>query len=617
MNKWVLPIAASLLLFSACKEPIDIPAPATTPPETTNTIEFTAHIGTNDTVVEFDSAADGYEFYRSTEFNCDLVNYGSCANGQMDLLNGTNIIDTALTLSQNAIYTLKSATEQSQGLHVSANRFSTSLRDQMVSFDNKLWVIGGDNDEREIWSSTDGVAWIQEVINVNFLPRKSHNIVVFNNKLWVIGGDNKNDVWSSIDGISWALEQAEAAFPKGFGDNIALFGGKIWLFGIEEVMGSFKTAAWSSSDGKLWVKEILNNAFFARTNYQLISFNNKLWVIAGKADRSLTLYSDVWSSADVKNWKQLRNEMTFSARYKSQAISFNNKLWLIGGLQRRAATAIWSSIDGVTWVQEADNAPFSIRLDHQVEVFNNKLWVIGGINYTSVGYTNDVWSSTDGVTWVQEIANGAFSARASHQVIAFKNKLWLIGGNADVSDNQAGLNDIWSSEDGITWVQEKVNAEFPARLGHQVEVFDGKLWLSGGFTTTPSPAVYSDVWSSDDGITWENKTNNAAFAFRRYHQMVAFNNKLWVIGGQSTDGNKNDVWSSTDGVLWASENNSAAFLKRHLHQAVNFNNKLWLIGGAGIQQTSDGESAHVYNDVWSSDDGKAWRKSYKGKVTFE
>ncbi len=47
-----------------------------------------------------------------------------------------------------------------------------------------------------------------------------------------------------------------------------------------------------------------------------------------------------------------------------------------------------------------------------------KLYLIGGRDNT-MGRKNDVWSSEDGVNWIEETASAQFSAREDHQVVVF------------------------------------------------------------------------------------------------------------------------------------------------------------------------------------------------------
>lgn len=227
------------------------------------------------------------------------------------------------------------------------------------------------------------------------------------------------------------------------------------------------------------------------------------------------------------------------------------------------------------------------RYSHQSVVFNDKIWVIGG-NDGSFNRTNDVWSSENGTTWVEEAPSAGFSVRSSHQAVVFNNKLWVIGGY-----DGSYTNDVWSSTDGITWVEETSNAGFAGRSGHQSVMFNDKLWLIGGYKDSGHRT--NDIWSSVDGVTWAEETSNAGFSARRDHQSIVFNSKLWVIGGTADSGLLNDIWTSTDGVVWTDDSSSARFSARSSHQSTIFNNKLWVIGGSAY----GGE----LNDAWSSSDG--------------
>lgn len=123
----------------------------------------------------------------------------------------------------------------------------------------------------------------------------------------------------------------------------------------------------------------------------------------------------------------------------------------------------------------------------------------------------------------------------------------------------------------------------------------------------------NDVWSSTDGITWTQETAAAGFSGRRKHQLVVFDNKLWLIGGMGFPGfgggPQNDVWSSADGVTWARETGAAPFSPRSGHQALVFDNKLLVIGGIDA-------NFEPLNDVWSSSDGVSWRFGYHNVMGF-
>lgn len=300
----------------------------------------------------------------------------------------------------------------------------------------------------------------------------------------------------------------------------------------------------------------------------------------------------------------------FSARIFHQVVTWNGKLWLVGGYTKDGDKSdVWWSNDGAQWTLATANAGFSPRTGHQLVVYNNQLWVIGG----AVGkeYKNDVWSSRDGTHWVLQTANAAFAPRTSYQAVAYKNKLWVIGGRlGDIKYSNGQLtglsNDVWSSLDGINWTQQTASAEFLPRMGHQVAVFNNKLWLVGGFNLSD----YGDVWSSRDGSHWLQETAKAAFGFRNFSSLAVYNNQLWVIAGHTIDsaGNRyaNDIWSSPDGIAWARKKEHAEFSARWGLQVVSFNKQLLVIGGdKGVEEKQT--PYQMQNDIWSSRTGALWQ----------
>jgi len=263
--------------------------------------------------------------------------------------------------------------------------------------------------------------------------------------------------------------------------------------------------------------------------------------------------------------------------------------------------------------QEINVDGFSERYGHQVVEFNGRLWLIGGV-HTGTGddedtLTNEVWSSRDGVTWIQQQTVGdVFTPRSGHQVVVYGNKLWLIGGRGvdDILGRAIGgeLNDVWSSEDGIHWEERTASAAFTPRAGHRVVVHGEQLWLVGGAV---GDEVHGDVWNSRDGIVWEEveQEEGAAMPARSGHAVVVFEEKLRLIGGLDADSGEfeNDSWSSVDGVRWekAEGGTGEIFTGRRGHQVVVRGGQLWLSAGY-----DDSNGSGDKNDVWFSSDGANW-----------
>jgi len=180
---------------------------------------------------------------------------------------------------------------------------------------------------------------------------------------------------------------------------------------------------------------------------------------------------------------------------------------------------------------------------------------------TGWGIMNDVWNSVDGINWTQ-IATAPWGQRQFSAAVVFNGAMYITGGCTGIGTNAADVlyTDVWFSTDGISWTQSAANA-WIGRFNHGIEVFNGKLWIAGGRgrqNTTSNAATYpltsySDVYSSADGVNWVQTTPSAPWTARSNFGFFTVNNLLWVVGGQYTDafiGATADSWSSPDGIVW-------------------------------------------------------------------
>ncbi|MDA3823968.1 MAG: hypothetical protein PF450_15345 [Bacteroidales bacterium] len=118
--------------------------------------------------------------------------------------------------------------------------------------------------------------------------------------------------------------------------------------------------------------------------------------------------------------------------------------------------------------------------------------------------------------------------------------------------------------DGIlTFTEVNKKADWKNRYEHASVAFDGKIWVLGGYNPgeVRNDTYYEDVWSSEDGINWELVTEDAPWKGRKGHAVVAFDDgngeAMYLIGGFSVDEStgyrqyNNDVWKSSDGISWS------------------------------------------------------------------
>lgn len=78
------------------------------------------------------------------------------------------------------------------------------------------------------------------------------------------------------------------------------------------------------------------------------------------------------------------------------------------------------------------------------------------------------------------------------------------------------------SAPGADWILATGNAQFEGRAGTLLLPYNGRMYLIAGTTG----AALRDVWSSSDGVNWVQETNSAFSSTRAYHTGVVYNGKM-------------------------------------------------------------------------------------------
>jgi len=205
---------------------------------------------------------------------------------------------------------------------------------------------------------------------------------------------------------------------------------------------------------------------------------------------------------------------------------------------------------------------------------------------------------TVGREWISATESASWAPRCFHASVVLNNRIWIIGGETFVNEDYYLDNDVWYSSDGAVWEQAANAADWAARRSHTSIAFNDSIWVLGGNSGSSEAILLNDVWSSSDGAAWEQATGSADWSGRWGHCSIVFNDKIWVIGGEDDASLKNDVWSSSDGATWALVTDSAGWSARAWHCSVVYDNKIWITGGQ--------DAASLKNDVWNSPDGITW-----------
>ncbi|MCX7424957.1 MAG: hypothetical protein NTW96_04930 [Planctomycetia bacterium] len=234
-----------------------------------------------------------------------------------------------------------------------------------------------------------------------------------------------------------------------------------------------------------------------------------------------------------------------------------------------------------------------------------------------------------GYHWVNVTNSAAYAPRDGAGALVYDDKMWLLGGwnPPDTVNFPRGCNnEVWNSTNGADWTLVKPNTfnsgydpatDWEGRHTAGYAVYDDKMWIVGG---DPLQGHYqTDVWNSTDGVNWTqvNVGNPAPWGERVLHHTLTFQNKIWVMGGQTLppyvssppEAFYNDVWNTTDGINWTPVPTEGPMWEPRgmIGNNVVFNNRMWILGG-GTYNTPTTPDRKYYNDVWSSADGVSWTK---------
>lgn len=313
---------------------------------------------------------------------------------------------------------------------------------------------------------------------------------------------------------------------------------------------------------------------------------NEIVIAGGHANSAYT--NDVWSSPDAGvSWNQVVANGTaiWSPRsYHTCVILPGNRMLLIGGhAQTSWYNDVWISgpDDFSNWTQLLEHAPWQARAaaNLQYQSSTGKLFYMGGsdglLPPAGFGTTifNDVWVSSDeGASWELATAQAPWAAREGFTGQSSGMDIVIGGSSLTVMGGENGylpwgyFGDVWSSEDGATWVQRREKAEWAGfssrsiwnlkgRSGHIVaseQKNDGTttLWLSGGYLGR------SDVWclsgvqtAADLERPWTRVSKSSPWAGRYDHVMAVVDKKLIMFSGENSAAGiggpyYNDVWSA-------------------------------------------------------------------------
>ena len=320
--------------------------------------------------------------------------------------------------------------------------------------------------------------------------------------------------------------------------------------------------------------------------------------------------------AETSAWHEIRVDAEdtldhWEGRNSHTSLVYDNKMWVIAGSTDSQSPIgdVWSSTDGYNWTEVAPSAAFGGRLEYVSMVNDDKMWVLGGATDSS-SRSNDVWYSSNGADWYEATASALWSDRDDFIGASFDsdsdgaNEMWLVGHPIGAAPN-VEADDSYYSLNGADWLSSSVSG-LPAVYKSHAVAWANKMWIVGGYQFNSSDGKWYNsnaVYSSGDGVNWDAVmvSSSEMLIERTYHQLLVYDEKIWVIGGLSANlGNASldDYWYSSDGSNWYEVSPSGAkWSSRYTTASANYAGRMWVLGG--VHKSADNR-IHRLNDVWAS-----------------
>ena len=378
-----------------------------------------------------------------------------------------------------------------------------------------------------------------------------------------------------------------------------------------------------------------------RSRAGLVSFKGKLWYMGGIVRDYPSPYNtlnDIWSSTDGVNWKLEVRSAPWLERMEFGIAVHNNRIYIMGGCYYKIDGAshppyltimnhmilgdTWSSDDGINWRLESTDPDL-------------KDWGVP-ISYTPLYIQNEnpQWAKDTDYTIGDYVKSYPFI------YVCTENHLSGVTIDEDITKWERGdaTTDEYGNVDGWMWSAPESQTTYdPGDLVTFYSQSDGKYWI---FECTqwhvasfwyvysvPDYGFYVDYsrgfWKAIKIDPYANTTKiSLGYGFKRVgiasHQMVSYNGKLWITGGESMifpenektliDNNKEvlyewflnkSVWNSPDGITWtevtkgndtqgefdSNGNPISTVTERVYHSMTVHDDKLWIAGGVVHDRT--------------------------------
>jgi PKD repeat protein len=298
-----------------------------------------------------------------------------------------------------------------------------------------------------------------------------------------------------------------------------------------------------------WVRQNTSGGWLARQSPITVTLSDGSLLTMSGSDGVSVYYNDTWRSTDKGvTWVRQNASSGWIGRQGATGVALSDGSAIImsgqitgGGMSNDT----WRTTDkGVTWVRQNASSGWAQRyFSKSVELSDDSIIIMGGYDNNVVTTFNDTWRSTDkGVTWTRVNASSGWGIRRNFEAVALPDDSIVLFGGRNQSTGIV-YNDTWRSTDkGVTWVKQSVNAVWINLYGMTgVTMPDNSIVFLGG---TDGSSTQANVYrSTDKGVTW-SLINTTGISYRYISSSTVLPDGSMIVVGGVASGSvlMNDTW---------------------------------------------------------------------------
>ncbi|MFH0947515.1 MAG: FG-GAP-like repeat-containing protein [Elusimicrobiota bacterium] len=286
----------------------------------------------------------------------------------------------------------------------------------------------------------------------------------------------------------------------------------------------------------------LTSMLDARSSHAMAVWNGRLYVTGGYygSNQNTVWMAPINADGTVGNWIDLTPQTPLLGARSGHAMSvWNGRLYITGGSDGMAQNTVWMApinADGTigNWIDLTPQTPLlGARSEHAMAVWNGRLYITGGY-IGGIGWYNTVWMApinADGTigNWIDLTPQTPLlGARSGHDMAVWNGRLYVSGG----WDGSSNYSTVWMSSitaNGTIGNWTTLTSMPAVRYGHAMSIWNERLYVSGGSDS-------NTVWMASitaNGTIGSWTTLNTMPAARDSHGMAVWNGRLYVTGGYS------------------------------------------------------------------------------------